>query len=422
MNPNGKTPGMFFIFITMLLDIVGMGIIIPIMPQLVAQFVGGDLSNASRYYGLLMALFTLMQFLFAPLLGALSDRFGRKPILLLSLLGTAISYLMTALAPSMAWLYASRLLGGFAGASLTVASAYIADVSTNENRAQNFGMVGAAFGLGFIIGPALGGLLGSMGAQIPFYLAAFISLLNFAYGVVGVPESHRLENRRAVTWERANPFSWIPIIRKHPLLQAMLATLILNGLAQNCQHSNWVLFTTLRFHWTPGQNGASLAVVGICATIVQGGLIRLILPKLGERRAILYGLGLGAFSFLLYGLATQGWMMYVVMVGGSLSGIAGPALQGLISRQVGPDEQGTVQGALTSLMSLTGIISPLVANYLFAAFTGVAAPVQIPGIAFFLGAFLAALGVLNMRRLFARFSEPRSPRGVRPINGASEPA
>lgn len=420
MNPDGKTPGMLFIFITMLLDIVGMGIIIPIMPQLVAQFVGGDLSNASRYYGLLMALFTLMQFLFAPLLGALSDRFGRKPILLLSLLGTAISYLMTALAPSMAWLYASRLLGGFAGASLTVASAYIADVSTSENRAQNFGMVGAAFGLGFIIGPALGGLLGNMGAQIPFYLAAFISLLNFVYGVFGVPESHRRENRRAVTWERANPFSWMPIIRKHPLLQAMLATLILNGLAQNCLHSNWVLFTTLRFDWTPAQNGASLAVVGICATIVQGGLIRVILPKLGERRAILYGLGLGAVCFLLYGLATQGWMMYVVMVGGSLSGIAGPALQGLISRQVGPDEQGTVQGALTSLMSLTGIISPLVANYLFAAFTGPAAPVQIPGIAFFLGAFLAALGVLNMRRLFARFSELKS--SVRPLGKAVEPA
>lgn len=419
MAKSGKTPGMLFIFITMLLDIVGMGIVIPIMPQLVAQFVGGDLSNASRYYGILTALYTLMQFLFAPLLGALSDRFGRKPILLLSLLGTAISYLMMALAPNMGWLYAARALGGFAGASLTVASAYIADVSTPESRAQNFGMVGAAFGLGFIIGPALGGLLGNMGAQIPFYLAAFVSLLNFGYGAFGVPESHRQENRRDVTWARANPFSWVPIIRKYPLLQAMLATLILNGLAQNCLHSNWVLFTTLRFNWSPGENGASLAVVGICATIVQGGLIRVILPRLGDRRAILYGLGLGALGFLLYGLATQGWMMYVVMVGASLSGIAGPALQGLISRQVGPDEQGTVQGALTSLMSLTGIVSPLVANYLFAAFTGPAAPVQIPGIAFFLAAILAALGVMNMLRLFVRF--PEFSASLRPVNGAAEP-
>lgn len=409
MAPNDKTPGLTFIFITMLLDIMGMGIIIPIMPQLVTHFVGGDLSNASRYYGILTALYTLMQFLFAPLLGALSDRYGRKPILLLSLLGTALSYLLMALAPSMPWLYAARILGGLSGASLTVASAYIADVSPQEKRSQNFGLVGAAFGLGFIIGPALGGLLGNMGPQVPFYLAAFISLLNFAYGLLGVPESHRRENRRDVTWERANPCSWIPIIQKHPLLQSMLATLILNGLAQNCLHSNWVLFTTYRFNWTPGENGASLAVVGLCATIVQGGLIRVLLPRLGEHRAIMGGLALGACSFLLYGLATRGWMMYVIMVGASLAGIAGPALQGLISRQVGPEEQGTVQGALTSLMSLTGIVSPLAANYLFAAFTGAAAPVQIPGIAFFLGALLAGLGVLNMRRLFSTHAELVNP-------------
>lgn len=402
MASKRRSAGMLFIFVTMFLDIVGIGLIIPIMPQLVAQFLGGDLSEASRYFGALGSVYTLMQFLFAPTLGALSDQVGRKPILLFSLLGTALSYVMMALAPSLAWLFAGRTLAGIAGASLTVATTYIADVSLPEDRAKNFGMVGAAFGVGFIVGPALGGLLGGIHLTLPLYVAAGITLVNLLYGFFIVPESHAQENRRAFTWGQANPFSWVVLLRKYPVVMGMTATFVLTGLAQNAMHSTWVLFTTYRFHWNTAQNGAALAVVGIASAIVQGGLIRVLLPKLGEQRAILVGLAIGAVGFLGYGLSTQGWMMYVVLVVASLGGIAGPAIQGIVSKAVGPYEQGAVQGALTSLMSLTGVVSPLIASQLFAAFTGARAPVQIPGIAFFMSAGLMLLALLNSARLFGR--------------------
>lgn len=395
-----KSPGLPFIFATMLLDVIGMGILIPVQPQLVAQFVGGDLSNASRHFGTLVAAYTLMQFLCAPLLGALSDRFGRKPVLLFSLLGSGLAYLMTALAPSLGWLYVARLLGGMAAASMTVASAYIADVSSPETRAQNFGLQGAAFGLGFIVGPALGGLLGTFGVRVPFYVSAGVAFLNVLYGFFGVPESHRLENRRPFAWKEANPLSFVPTLRRYPLIMGMVVSLILVGLGQQCQQTNWVLYTSLRFHWSPAENGASLAMIGLGVALVQGGLIRLLLPKLGEERSILVGLALYALSTVLFGLATQGWMMYAIMVLSSLSCIFGPAAQGLMSRQVGPSEQGLVQGSLTSLMSLTGIVGPIVGNQLFAVFTAPSAPVRIPGIAFFLSALLISLGFMNILRLF----------------------
>lgn len=406
MASNGRAAGMVFIFVTMFLDIVGIGLIIPIMPQLVAQFVGGDLSDASRYFGALASVYTLMQFLFAPMLGALSDQVGRKPVLLFSLLGTAVSYLIMALAPSLAWLFVGRTLAGIAGASLTVATTYIADVSSPEDRAKNFGMVGAAFGLGFIVGPAVGGLLGNLDIRWPFYAAAVITVANFLYGLWMVPESHARENRRAFTWAKANPISWIKLLRRYPVVLGLTGTFVLMGLAQNALQSTWVLFTTYRFQWTTADNGAALAMVGVTAAVVQGGLIRVLLPKLGERRAILFGLLIGALAFLLYGLATHGWMMYAIMTAGSLGGIAGPAIQGLVSREVGPYEQGAVQGALTSLMSLTGVVGPLIANQLFAEFTAPHAPVKVPGIAFFLGAVLMLVALANAARLFARKTGP----------------
>lgn len=397
-----KSPGMLFIFITVLLDIVGMGILIPITPQLVTQFVGGDLSDASRYYGPLIALYTAMQFLFAPMLGALSDRFGRKPILLLSILGTALAYLMTAFAPNLWWLYAARMLGGMAGASMTVATAYLADISSPENRAQNFGMLGAAFGIGFIIGPALGGMLGHFSLQLPFLVSAAVSLVNFTYGLFGLPESHRPENRRAFTWAKANPLSFVPMLRKYPSIMGVVATFLLVGLAQQCQQSNWVLYTTMRFNWSPVQTGASLAVAGLCLALVQGGLIRVVLPRLGEKRAILSGLALLAVSMMLFGFATRGWMMYAVTIVSSVAAIASPAAQAIISRQVGPEEQGAVQGSMTSVMSLTGVIGPVVANQLFANFTAASAPIRVPGIAFFLAALLVGLSFVTMLRYFSK--------------------
>lgn len=419
MATQQRAAGMVFIFTTIFLDIVGIGLIIPIMPQLVAQFVGGDLSEASRYYGALGSVYTLMQFLFAPMLGAWSDQVGRKPVLLISLFGTALSYLMMALSPSLVWLFVARTLAGIAGASLTVATTYIADVSSPEDRAKNFGMVGAAFGIGFIIGPAVGGLLGSLGLHVPFYVAAAITLLNFLYGMFVVPESHVPENRRKFTWDKANPFSWVTLLRKYPVVMGLTATFVLMGLAQNALHSTWVLFTTYRFQWGTAENGWALAVVGLNAAIVQGGLIRVLMPKLGEQRAIVVGLLVGALGFLFYGLATEGWMMYVILTFASLGGLAGPAIQGLVSRAVGPYEQGAVQGALTSLMSLTGVVGPMVSSQLFAEFTGARARMELPGIAFFVGSALMLLAMVLAIRLFGRLDKLVPAPGSEPAAAAS---
>jgi len=397
--------GLGFIFVTLLLDVIGIGLIIPILPQLV-ETLTADPTAAARYYGALFTIFTLMQFLFAPALGALSDQVGRKPILLLSLTVAAFSYLGMALAPSLVWLFVARAVAGMAGASVTVASAYIADVSTPETRAQNFGLLGAAFGLGFIFGPALGGLLGNIDLRLPFFVAAAVSLINAAYGLFAVPESHRQENRRRFTPSKANPFDWIGLLKRYPVVMGLAMTLLLTSLAQNSLHSVWVLFTAYRFHWDPGQNGLALAFVGLASAVVQGGLIRVIVPKLGERRSVLVGLGISAVSFVLYGLATQGWMMYAVIALGALGGIAGPAMQGMIASQVNPDEQGAVQGALASLMSATGIVAPLVASGLFAHFTAPAMAHPIPGISFFVGAALLALGLINA---VLQFKKPSAP-------------
>lgn len=413
-SPQKAQTGLGFIFVTLLLDVMGVGLIIPILPQLV-ETLTADPTAAARYYGALFTTFTLMQFLFAPGLGALSDQVGRKPILILSLAGSAISYLMMALAPSLAWLFIARALAGIAGASITVASAYIADVSTPETRAQNFGLLGAAFGLGFIFGPAIGGLLGNLDMRLPFYAAAAISLINAVYGLLAVPESHRAENRRAFTADKANPFSWIRLLKRYPVVMGLAITLLLTSLAQNSLHSVWVLFTQYRFHWNPGQNGLALAFVGVTAAVVQGGLIRLIVPKLGERNSVLWGLGISAVAFLLYGLATQGWMMYAVIAIGALGGIAGPAVQGLIASQVSPDEQGSVQGALASLMSLTGIVAPLMASGLFAHFTAKTTAIAIPGISFFVGAFLLVLGLANAMWQFAKHPAPAPAANPTPV-------
>ncbi len=409
MPAKPKAPtGLLFIFVTLLLDVIGIGLIIPILPQLVLSL-SADPAAGAFYYGALFSTYTLMQFFCAPGLGALSDQVGRKPILLVSLVGSAVSYLMMAFSPSLIWLFVGRALAGIAGASLTVASAYIADVSTAENRAQNYGLLGAAFGLGFIFGPAIGGLLGNIDMRLPFYAAAAVSILNAAYGFFAVPESHRLENRRPFTLKKANPFSWIALLKRYPVVMGLAVTLLLTHLAQNSLHSVWVLFTEYRFQWNPGQNGLALAFVGVAAALVQGGLIRVIVPKLGERRSVLWGIGISALAFVFYGLATQGWMLYAIIAFGSLGGIAGPALQGMIASQVSPDEQGAVQGALASLMSATGIVAPLLASGLFAHFTAPSAPIIMPGIAFFVGAALLLAGLANTIWQFRRHPAAAQP-------------
>jgi MFS transporter, DHA1 family, tetracycline resistance protein len=378
-----------FIFITLLIDVTGLGLIIPVMPKLIEDLLQtSDISKASQYGGWLTFAYAFIQFLFAPVLGNLSDKYGRRPVLLLSLLGFGIDYLFLSFAPSIGWLFVGRIIAGITGASFTTASAYIADISTNENRAQNFGMIGAAFGLGFILGPMIGGLLGELGARVPFFVAAGLALLNCAYGYFVLPESLSKENRRHFEWKRANPIGSLLQLRKYPSVAGLIISLILIYIAGHAVQSNWSYFNIERFGWSPKMIGISLGIVGLLVGGVQGGLVRVINPRIGNEKSIYVGLGLYALGLLLFAFATEGWMMFVFLIPYCLGGIAGPALQSIISGHVPPNEQGELQGALTSLMSATSIVGPLVMTNLFAYFTHKEAPVYFPGAAFFLGALL----------------------------------
>lgn len=391
-----------FILVTLIIDVLGIGLLIPVLPELVTELAGGDLSSGSAYYGWFIAVYAAMQFLFAPVLGGLSDRFGRRPVLLVSLLGVGLDYLVMALAPNLWILFIGRIVSGITGANITAANAYIADVSAPEERAKNFGLVGAAFGVGFILGPALGGLLAGISLRAPFYAAAAMALLNWLYGAFVLPESLAPENRRPFSWRRANPLGSLAALRKSALVGGLAFVYVCIGLAQNALNSVWVLYTGYRFGWTPFMNGLSLTLLGVVAAFVQGFLVRLIVPKVGERNAVLIGLASATVSFFLYGFSTAGWMMFAVMVIGGLGGLSGPSAQALISRAVAANEQGEVQGALASVMSLTGVVAPVVATMLFARFTGPAAPIDLPGAPLYMAAALAFVSLLVCWRLFKR--------------------
>lgn len=397
-----RTPGLAFIFVTLLIDVLGVGLIIPILPKFIATLSGRGLSVGARDYGLLLGLYGLMQFGFAPVLGALSDRYGRRPVLLVALGMTGVEYVIQAMAPTLTWLYIGRILAGITGASFTTASAYIADVSPSDKRAQNFGLIGAAFGVGFIAGPALGGLLGSLGPRVPFWAAAGLSFINLLYGALILPESLRPENRRPFAWREANPVGILTVLGRYPVVKGMAWSLVASNLAVQALQSTWVLLMTSRFGWGPRQNGLSLAVVGVVALIFQVGLARVLLPRLGERRTVIVGLTVGAAEYLAYAFADRPWMIYAIMFAGGLSYLSGQATQGLLSRQVGDDAQGSLQGALTSLASLTGIVGPVVTTMLFSYFTRAGAPVKVPGISFFLASFLDIVAVLIAVRVLPR--------------------
>ncbi len=370
MSQKKRSAAIGFIFVTLLIDVMGIGIIIPTMPTLIRGFTGGDLSIASQYSGWLMASYAIMQFIFSPVLGGLSDQYGRRPIILASLFGFSLDYLLLANAPNITWLFVGRILAGITGASFTTAQAYIADVSTAENRAKNFGMVGAAFGLGFIVGPAIGGLLGNIDVHLPFYASAVLTMVNALYGYFVLPESLAMENRRPFDWKRANPFGSLKHMSKYqPMVLGLVGGYFCVQLASQAHPSTWSYFTMKVFDWTPDEVGYSLAFVGLIVAVVQGGLTRVITPKIGERKAISYGLLLWASGFLLFAFATESWMMYAFMIPFGLGGLAGPALQSLITQQVGANEQGELQGGLTSLQSITTILGPLFASNLFAYFT-----------------------------------------------------
>jgi DHA1 family tetracycline resistance protein-like MFS transporter len=358
------------------------------MPDLLVKLKHIPINEASTYGSWLLFAYAFAQFVCAPVLGNLSDKYGRRPIILFSLFGFSVDYLFLALAPSYGWLFVGRTIAGITGASFTTAAAYIADISTTENRAKNFGMIGAAFGLGFIIGPAIGGLLGSLGVRAPFYAAAILCLLNWLYGYFVLPESLAKENRRTFEWKRANPLGSLRQLKKYPAISGLAISFLLIYLAANAVQSNWNYFTKFRFNWSDKMVGYSLALVGLLVAAVQAGLIRIVNPKLGNERSIYVGLCMYSLGLFLFAFATQSWMMFAFLVPYCLGGIAGPALQATIAGHVPPNEQGELQGGLTSIMSLTAIVGPLIMNNLFYYFTKDNAPLYFPGAPFLLGAIL----------------------------------
>lgn len=395
-----------FVFITLLVDCIGIGIIIPIVPALIQQMIGGDLSRASQYGGLLTFTYALMQFICSPIIGGLSDKYGRRPILLLSLLGLGIDYILMSMAPTIGWLFVGRIIAGMFGASFTTATAYIADISTPEKRAQNFGMVGAAFGLGFIIGPVLGGLFSHWGPRVPFMVAAGFSLLNCLYGYFILPESLDKENRRKFEWKRANPIGSLLHVQKYPATAGLIAAMLLLYIAGHALQSTWTYYTMEKFSWSEAMVGYSLGFVGILIALVQGGLIRVAIPKLGQKRAVYIGLMLYVSGFVLFAFATESWMMFIFLIPYCLGGIGPPAIQGIISTQVPANEQGELQGVMSSMMSISSIIGPLLMTNLFARYTKAGAAVHFPGAPFIMGAVLTLIALLLSARSLIKYHSP----------------
>ncbi len=393
--PDRKTNlAVVFIIFTVALESVGFGIIVPVMPQLIMTLTGEDISHAAFYGGWLLFSYAVMQFFFAPVMGNLGDRFGRRPVLLLSLFVLGIDYLIMALAPTIAWLFLGRALAGIAGSSYSTANAYVADISTAENRAQNFGLMGAGFGIGFVIGPVIGGFLGEYGARAPFYAAAFLSLLNVLYGYFVLKESLPRENRRPFQLKRANPFGAFTHLRSNKVVFGLSGAVFLFMLAHLSLPAVWSYYTIEKFSWTEQQVGYSLGYAGILMIVVQAFLIRLIIPKIGAFRAGLIGMLMLVIGFTGYATATQGWQLFMWMTIASLQGLIMPSLQTVMTSQTESNSQGELQGAIAGIMSLTSILSPLLMTRLFGYFSSDSAIVYFPGMAFLTAALLQFLSLI----------------------------
>ena len=394
MKKNKNQAALGFIFITMLIDVIGWGIIIPVIPGLIEELIQGDISEAAKVGGWITFAYAITQFIFAPLIGNLSDQYGRRPIILISLLGFTLDYILLALAPSITWLFIGRIIAGITGASITTASAYIADISTIENRAKNFGMIGAAFGLGFIIGPVIGGLLGQYGARVPFYAAAALCFLNFLYGYFILPESLPKEKRSVLNLKKANPIGSFLHLKKYPKLIGLASSMFLLYVASHAIQSNWSFFTMYKFNWDEKMVGISLGVIGLLVALVQGVLIRWVNPWLGNEKSIYAGFFLYSLGMLLFTFANQSWMMFIFLIPYCLGGIAGPALQAVISIQVPETEQGKIQGTLTSLMSASAIVGPPLMTGIFYYFTKEQTPFEFAGAPFLLASILMTISAL----------------------------
>jgi DHA1 family tetracycline resistance protein-like MFS transporter len=398
----GRRAALAFIFITIVLDMFALGMIIPVLPHLIEDFLGGDTAGAAKVYGVFGTVWALMQFFAMPVMGALSDRFGRRRVILLSNLGLGLDYVLMALAPNLAWLFVGRVISGITAASVSTGMAYIADVTPPEKRAAAFGRVGIAFGLGFVLGPALGGLLGSVDPRLPFWVAAGLSLANAMYGLFILPESLPPEKRRAFEWRRANPLGSLRLLRSHPELSGMAVVMFLSNLAHAALPATFVLYAGYRYGWDARDVGLVLASVGICSAIVQGAVVGPAVRRLGERRVLLAGLACGAVGFFAYGLAPTGMLFLAAVPVVALWGLASPAAQGLMTRHIGPTEQGALQGATGSVMGIATMIGPGLFAATFAYFIGAGTRWHQPGAAFMLAALLLALGALVAARATAR--------------------
>jgi DHA1 family tetracycline resistance protein-like MFS transporter len=388
-----RKAALIFIFITVVLDILALGVIIPVLPKLVLQFSGQNTERAASIYGLFVTVWAAMQFVCSPILGAMSDRFGRRPVVLLSNFGLGLDYILMALAPGYTLLFIGRLISGICASSISAASAYIADVTPHEKRAAGYGMLGAAFGLGFVIGPALGGILGHYHLRLPFWVAAGLSLTNAMYGLFVLPESLAKENRRPINWKRANPLGSLKFLQSHHNLLGLAMVAFCSNLAHVVLPAAFVLYAGYRYGWSERDVGLVLAAAGVCTSIVQGGLIRPMIKRFGERACLMAGCTFGAIGFAIYGLAPTGRIFNVAIPVMSLWGMAGPSVQALMTKKLGPDEQGRLQGALTSLNGVANMIGPPIFTGIFALFISPRAPVHLPGAPFLLasGVMLLAL-------------------------------
>ena len=402
---------------TVLIDVLAIGLIIPVLPRLIQGFMGGDMGRAAGMFGLFGTSWALMQFIAAPVLGSLSDRFGRRPVILLSCLGLGLDYFFMALAPSLGWLLVGRMISGITAATFSTALAYISDVTPPEKRAASFGIMGAAFGSGFVLGPAVGGLLGGLSPRAPFWVAGALALINVVYGWFVLPESLSREHRRPFNLKRANPLGALLALRGRDGLLGMMGIYALYMLAHTALQSTFVLYTEHRYHWDVRMTGLMLAGVGACTIIVQGGLVRHAVARFGERRTLLLGLGGGLLGFTAYGLAGTGAALMASIPVFGLMFFTGPPLQGLMARRVAPNEYGLLQGANASLMGITGIIGPTLFTQVFAYSIAPSTAFKLPGAAFFCGALLFALAWL----LAWRVARPLPDAGVAAVVSVATP-
>ena len=405
--PKGRRAAATFIFLTVAMDMIAMGMIAPVLPRLITGFMNGNAVDAAQMLGLFGTVFAGIQFFFSPVLGSVSDRFGRRPVVLLSNFGLGLDYMLMAWAPALGWLFVGRVVSGLTASSVPTAMAYMADVTPQEKRASAFGLLGAAFGMGFVLGPAVGGLLGSVNPRLPFWVAGGLSLLNGIYGVFVLPESLKKENRSPFSWRRANPVGSVALIGRSKVLIGMAAVLLLGYTAQQSLMNVYVIYCDYRYHWTDRTVGLSLATVGIFSGLYGALLVKRAVGKLGERRAMTTGLLFGAIGWVMMGVSTNGILMWAGIPILNLMAIVWPSAQSIMSREVSVSEQGQLQGAVQSLRGIAGLLGPGLFTYIFSKSIGPGAVIHAPGMAFFVAA-----GILILSLIVSEIVKPSTPKPV----------